>query len=96
MYAAETRQTHDEMPVGGWYPEQKLIRSEILKAYTVEAAYSGFEENIKGKIAEGMLADFIVLSDDILKIPSNELLELKVEQTYVSGKLKYENTQQLK
>ena len=60
-----------------------------LKAYTVEAAYSGFEENIKGKIAKGMLADFVVLSDDISEISSNELLEKKVEQTYVGVLLKY-------
>ncbi len=90
MYAAETRQTSFGIPVGGWYPKQRLTRAEVLKAYTVEAAYSEFSENIKGKIAAGMLADFIVLSDDILTISSKDLLDLKVEQTYVSGQLKYE------
>lgn len=45
---------------------------------------------LKGKIAKGMLADFIVLSDDIDEISSKDLLDLKVEQTYVSGQLKYE------
>ncbi len=91
MYAAETRQTPAGRPNGGWYPEQRLTRTEVLKAYTVEAAFSGFEETIKGKIAKGMLADFIVLSDDILTISSKALLDLKVEQTYLSGQLKYEN-----
>ncbi|MGD2246583.1 MAG: amidohydrolase [Candidatus Aminicenantes bacterium] len=89
MFAAETRQTTDGLPEGGWYPEQVLTRKEVLKAYTVEAAYSGFEEEFKGKIKLGMLADFIVLSDDILTIASNKLLELKVEQTYLGGDRKF-------
>jgi predicted amidohydrolase YtcJ len=55
----------------------------------VESAYSGFEEGIKGKILPGMLADFIILSDDILSIPSQKLLSLYVERTYVSGRMVY-------
>lgn len=90
MYAAETRQSPDGKPEGGWYPDQCLTRKEVLKAYTVEAAYSGFEEEIKGKIGPGMLADFIVLSDDILTIPSKDLLSLRVEQTYLGGELVFD------
>jgi predicted amidohydrolase YtcJ len=89
MYAAETRQTPEGEPKGGWYPEQCLTRKEVLYAYTVESAFSGFEEHIKGKIAPGMLADFIIISDNILTIPSKELLSLKVEQTYLGGQLVY-------
>jgi predicted amidohydrolase YtcJ len=89
MYAAETRQTPEGKPEGGWYPEQCLKRREVLNAYTVESAYAGFEEHIKGQIAPGMLADFIVLSDNILSIPSKELLSLKVERTYIGGQLVY-------
>jgi len=55
----------------------------------VESAYSGFEEHIKGQIAPGMLADFIVISDNILTIPSKDLLSLKVERTYIGGQLDY-------
>jgi predicted amidohydrolase YtcJ len=89
MYATETRQTPDGKPEGGWYPEQCLTREEVLYAYTVESAYSGFEEHIKGQIAPGMLADFIVISDNILTIPSKALLSLKVERTYIGGQLVY-------
>jgi predicted amidohydrolase YtcJ len=89
MYAAETRQTPEGKPEGGWYPEQCLTRKEVLYAYTVESAYAGFEEQIKGQIAPGMLADFIVLSDNILTIPSKALLSLKVERTYIGGQLVY-------
>jgi len=89
MYAALTRQNPDGEPEGGWYPEQCLTREEVLRGYTIEAAYSGFEEDIKGKILPGMLADFIVLSDNILTIPAQDLLSFQVEQTYVGGKLIY-------
>jgi len=89
MYAAETRQTPEGKPEGGWYPEQCMTREEVLYGYTVESAYSGFEEHIKGQIAPGMLADFIVISDNILTIPSKSLLSINVERTYVSGQLVY-------
>ncbi|KPK77437.1 MAG: hypothetical protein AMJ79_03360 [Phycisphaerae bacterium SM23_30] len=90
MYAALTRQSPEGEPAGGWYPEQCLTREEVLRGYTVEAAYSGFEEGIKGQIKPGMLADLIVLSDDILMISPREFLSLEVEQTYLGGKLVYE------
>ena len=91
MYAAMTRQTAEGEPEGGWYPEQCLLRDEVLRAYTVEAAYSGFEEKLKGRISPGMLADFIVLSGDILHIPIQDFLKVKVEQTYLGGELIYEH-----
>jgi len=87
MYAAMTRQNPEGKPEGGWYPDQCLSREEVLKAYTVEAAFSGFTEDINGRILPGMLADFIVLSDDILSIPVREFLSLQVEQTYLGGNL---------
>jgi predicted amidohydrolase YtcJ len=91
MYAAETRQTPDGKPEDQWYPEQCLTREEVLYGYTVESAFSGFEEHIKGQIAPGMLADFIIISDNILTIPSKALLSIKVEQTYIGGELVYKN-----
>jgi predicted amidohydrolase YtcJ len=91
MYAAETRQTPEGKPEGGWYPEQRLKRREVLRAYTVESAYAGFEEGIKGQIAPGQLADFIVLSGDIATLPPRSLLTLRVEQTYVGGRLVLES-----
>ncbi len=89
MYAAETRQSPDGKPEGGWYPDQRLTRTEVLRAYTLESAYAGFEEGIKGRIAPGMLADFIILSGDIGSMASEALKSVKVEQTYVGGKLAY-------
>lgn len=91
MYCAETRQTADGFPAGGWYPEQCLTREESLRAYTIEAAYSGFEETIKGRIAPGMLADFIVISDDVRTVTAKQLLSIKVLQTYVGGRLVFDS-----
>ena len=62
-----------------------------MKTYTIEAAYSGFEETIKGRIAPGMLADFIVISDDVRKVTAQQLLSIKVLQTYVGGRLVYDS-----
>jgi predicted amidohydrolase YtcJ len=89
MYAAETCQTPEGKPEDGWHPEQCLTREEVLYAYTVESAYAGFEEHIKEQIVHGMLADFIIISNNILTISSKALLSLKVEQTYVGGHLVY-------
>ena len=89
LYAAETRRKPSGAPLGtpssGWFPAQCVSRSEGLKAYTTEAAYSEFSEFKKGKIREGMLADFIVISKDIRTVESEGLLDLKVEKTFVGG-----------
>lgn len=89
MYAAETRQTFEGHPTGGWYPDQRLTREESLRGYLFEGAYAAFEEDLKGAIAPGMLADFIVVSDDVRAVPAVRLLDLEVLQTWVGGKLVY-------
>ncbi len=94
MYAAETRQAPDGSPAGGWHPEQRLRRVEVLRGYTVDAAYAGFQEELMGQIAPGMLADFIVLSEDITTISSKQLLTLNVEQTFLGGELVYRRPRQ--
>ena len=86
MYAAMTRQTPEGDPEGGWFPDQRLNREEVLRAYTFEAAYSSFEEDIKGRLSPGCLADVIVLSDDIQSISVQEFLNVKVEQVYLGGR----------
>ncbi len=90
IYAACTRQDHKGWPEGGWHPEQKVSRYEALKMFTIDAAYAGFEEKIKGSIEEGKLADIIVLSRDILNIPAKEILDTQVEMTIVGGKIVYQ------
>lgn len=86
IYAAVTRQTLDGANSEGWVPEQKVTIEDALKAYTVNGAYSSFDENVKGKLAPGMLADFVVLEEDLTKVDPVSIKDMKVLQTYVGGK----------
>jgi len=72
-----------------FYPDQRMSREEALKSYTLNAAYSGFEENSKGSLAPGKLADITVLSEDILTIPEDKIPAVKVQYTIVGGKVMY-------
>lgn len=72
---------------GGWYSAQKLTREEAIRSFTSWAAWSGFEEDLKGSLEEGKLADFVVLSHDIMKVPAQEILRTVVEMTVVGGKV---------
>ncbi len=89
IYAAVTRATLDGKNPDGWVPEQKLTVAEAVEAYTMGSAYAEFQEKEKGSISSGKLADFVVLSDDIFKIPPAAIKNVKVEATYLGGKLVY-------
>ena len=90
MYAAVTRRTLDDKNPDGWIPEQKITVEEALQAYTVGAAYASFEEDIKGALAPGKLADLVVLEKDITTIPAPEIKDVRVLATWVGGKKVYE------
>ena len=85
--AAVTRRTIDGKNPGGWYPEQRIGVQEAVVAYTRGAAWAAFEEGEKGAIAPGRLADFVVLSQDILAVPRERIAETRVETTVVGGKI---------
>ncbi|MDD5543720.1 MAG: amidohydrolase [Acidobacteriia bacterium] len=87
IYSAITRQDHSGWPTGGWMPQEKMTRDEALRAFTLDAAYAAFEEKIKGSIEVGKLADFVVLSQDIMKIEPAQILRTEVEKTFLGGKL---------
>lgn len=89
IYAAVTRATLDGKNPEGWVPEQKLTVAEAVEAYTMGSAYAEFQDKEKGSITPGKLADFVVLSDDIFKIPPASIKDVKVEATYLGGKLVY-------
>jgi hypothetical protein len=90
FYAAVTRQDHHGQPSGGWYPDQRMTRQEALRSFTLDAAYAAFEENIKGSLEKGKLADMVVLSKDIMTIPASEILQTRVVMTIVGGRIIYE------
>lgn len=89
IYAAVTRQTIDNRNPEGWVPEQKINVSQALMAYTKNAAYSSFDENIKGTLEIGKLADFVILSEDLMVIQPNKIKDVKVLETYIGGKKVY-------
>lgn len=87
LYAAVTRATLDGKNPDGWFPEQKLTVAESVYAYTMGSAYAEFQENEKGSITAGKLADMVILSDDIFTIPPAKIRDVKVLKTIVGGKV---------
>ncbi|MSQ97844.1 MAG: amidohydrolase, partial [Xanthomonadales bacterium] len=85
IYAAVTRRTIDGLNPDGWVPEQKISVEDVLRAYTHNNAYAGFQENRLGLLESGYLADFVVLSDDIFTINPADLATVKVERTVIGG-----------
>lgn len=86
---AVSRTSTEGEPEGGWLPEQKLSVADVVNAYTSGAAYASFDEQRKGTIAPGMLADLIVLSGDIFSLPPEKVLDVVVDVTVFGGKVVY-------
>jgi len=90
IYAAVTRRTLDGKNPKGWVPEQKISVEEAVRAYTLGSAYAEFQENVKGSITVGKLADLVLLSRDIFKIDPIEIEDVKVVMTMVDGRVVFE------
>jgi len=71
-------------------PEERITVQEALTLYTRNGAYAGFEEDKKGSLAAGKLADFIVVDRDVLSVPADELKDVQVLETWVGGERVYE------
>lgn len=91
IYAAVTRKDQDGNPEGGWFPENCISREAALRTYTDWAAFGQFEENIKGTIEKGKLADFVILDRDIMECPVDEIKDICVLKTVLGGKCVYEH-----
>ena len=89
IYAAVTRQTLDGANPGGWVPEQIVTVEQSLHAYTTAAAYSSFEEDIKGMLKPGMLADFVLLDRDLTQIDPETIRDTEILRTVVGGEVVY-------
>jgi predicted amidohydrolase YtcJ len=77
-------------PEGGWFPQEKITIEEAIRAYTLNTAYAGFEENIKGSLETGKLADFVILSDNLLTMGPDGIKDVTVLMTVVGGRVVYE------
>ena len=93
LSAAVTRLDRNGQPPRGWYPEEKMTRQEALKSYTIWSAYAAFEENLKGSIEAGKLADFIVIDRDYMTCSESEIKDIRVLETVIGGKTVYPGRQ---
>lgn len=90
FHAAVTRQDSSHEPEGGWQPLERMARFQALRGFTHGAAYAAFNEDDRGQLAPGYYADFVILSDDIMRIPETEILDAEVIATYLGGAPIYE------
>ncbi|WP_321251860.1 amidohydrolase [Psychroserpens sp.] len=93
FYASVSRKTLQGMPEGGYEPEQKMTREQALKSYTLDAAYGAFEEEIKGSIHPGKLADFTIYNQDLMTVDENQILDTEIVMTIFDGKVVYQKTE---
>jgi predicted amidohydrolase YtcJ len=84
----------DGTPKDGWEAQERLSAKDCLRAYTIASAYAQFEEQRKGTIAPGMLADIVVYPKDLNETPPSELLKMPVVMTVVGGKVVYQQAKQ--
>jgi predicted amidohydrolase YtcJ len=89
FYAAVARKDLEGRSAEGWHPEQAVSREQALAMFTTAAAYAAFEEDAKGTIEAGKLADLTVLSADIMKIPAPEILKTRCLMTVIGGEIVY-------
>ena len=89
IYAAVTRKSLKGHPEGGWHPYDRISVFEAVTMYTKNAAYVSYEEDIKGTIETGKLADFVIMDADIFKIEPDQIKNIKVVKTFLGGKEVY-------
>lgn len=94
LYSAVTRKNIEfDFPEGGWFPEQKLTLAEAIRYFTWGSAYASFEENLKGTLEPGKLADLTVFGRDIFSLEPKEILTAPIAYTIVGGRVVYEQNE---
>jgi hypothetical protein len=91
FYASVFRADHTGWPEGGWYKEEGLSREQTLRSMTIWAAKASFEENEKGSLEPGKFADFVILDTDLMTASPQEVLNAKVESTWINGEMVFKN-----
>jgi len=86
LHAAVTRQDAQGQPVAGWYPNQAMSLKEAFRCFTLDAAYAGHQESTLGSLEAGKQADFIVIDQDLFRMPTHDIHKTGVLETWVGGK----------
>jgi len=89
LFAAVTRQDRNNLPADGWYADEALSRAEALRSFTLDAAYAAHQEDRFGSLEPGKWADFIILDRDYFTIPSDQIDDIQVLETWVAGERVY-------
>jgi predicted amidohydrolase YtcJ len=89
FYATVTRKMSDG---DVFFADERMTREEALRSYTINNAYAAFEEDIKGSLTPGKLADIVVLSHDIMTVPDEEIRHTEVLYTILGGQIAYRNS----
>jgi len=89
LYAAVTREFTQGGPEEGWFPDEKISMGKAIEFYTLGSAYAEFQEDVKGSIKIGKLADIVILNKNLFEIPKKEILNTKVDITIMNGKIVY-------
>ncbi len=89
IYAAVSRQDFTQKPDQGWHPEQGMTVVEAFRCFTIDAAYAGHQEKFLGTLEKGKWADFIVVDQDLFKIPVKDIYKTSVLQTWQAGRQVY-------
>ena len=92
FYAAVARKDQKGFSGEGWHPEEAVTREQALKMFTIWPAYAAFEEQLRGTIEVGKLADFTILSADIMTIPAPQILKTRNVMTVINGEIVYEGS----
>ena len=92
LHVAVNQTTSEGLPAGGWHPAERIELKSAIDAYTSTAAWASFDDQRKGVIAPGMLADLVVLSEDVFALPSEKLASVPVAFTIFDGKVVYRRT----
>jgi predicted amidohydrolase YtcJ len=90
FHSAVSRQDARDWPPGGWYPAERMTREEALRSVTLWPAYAAFQEKVMGSLTPGKYADFVILDQDIMRIPPELILRTRVLSTWVGGEKVYE------
>ena len=90
LYAAVTRKDRAGEAGEGWYQDQRLSMEKAIELYTAGSAYAEFMEDRKGRIKPGFLADMVILDQDLLEIPEDQIMATLVNWTLVGGKVVYQ------